>query len=638
MRRFTALGTVAAVTALVVTATPAAAEGKILGTENPAVIEDSYIVTYRDAAVSVSGVDAVTDGFSDEYDLTATHTYRHAFRGFAGTFNEEVARKLAAEPVVASVQQNARVEASDTQPNPPSWGLDRIDQRDLPLANGYTYPNTAANVTAYIIDTGIRTSHQDFGGRATWGTNTVDNVNTDCHGHGTHVAGTVGGSAHGVAKGVRLIAVKVLDCDGSGTTATVAAGVDWVTGHHTGGPAVANMSLGGPAPQPVSEAAVRASIADGVTYAVAAGNEYGDACDASPANVAEAITVSASDSEDYRAIFSNYGTCTDIFAPGVDITSAWNGSDSDTLTIDGTSMAAPHVAGAAALLLGAEPTLTPDRVADAMFAAATPDKVNDAGPGSPNRLLFVAGGGGVPGGPVVANPGNRTDTAGTAVSLQLSASGGAPPYTWTAGGLPSGLSVSPTGLVSGTVTTPGTFGVTVTATDTGGRAGSGSFTWTVNPQGGGGCASPGQKLVNPGFESGETGWTDATYTIGPWTGDNAPRSGSRSAWLNGYGEAMTETLQQTVAIPAGCVNSRLTLYLKIHSGEYSSGIAYDTLTIRVGSTVLATYSNIDESPYTLRSFPVGAYAGRTVTIAFTGAEDSSLPTSFVLDDLALNAG
>jgi subtilisin family serine protease len=600
---------------------------------NAAVIKDSYLVVYKASARSV---DVLTGSLAAKYGATVEHTYRYALHGFAGTLGEEAAKKLAADPAVAYVQQNAVVHAADVQPNPPSWGLDRIDQHDLPLDNNYTYPNTAANVTAYIIDTGIRTSHQQFGGRATWGTNTIDSDNTDCAGHGTHVAGTVGGTSYGVAKGVRLIAVKVLDCAGSGTEATVAAGVDWVTGHHTGGPAVANMSIGGPAPDPVGEAAIRASIEDGVTYAVAAGNEWGDACESSPADVTEAITVSASDIDDYRAYFSNYGTCTDIYAPGMDITSAWNGSDTDTNTISGTSMATPHVTGAAALLLGANPALTPDEVASTLFAAATPDKITDAGAGSPNLLLFVGGGGGVPGGPVVANPGNRTSVTGTSVNLPMSASSGTPPYTWSATGLPTGVSInSASGLISGTVSTSGVSTVTVTATDGDNRTGSVSFTWTVSPQGGS-CVSPGQKLVNPGFESGATGWANATYTIGPWPGSNAPRSGANSAWLGGYSAAVTETLQQQVTIPAGCANSTLSLYLKIHTGEFGSTV-YDTFTIRVGSTVLATYSNANASGYTQRSFNVGAFAGQTVTLGFTSAEDSSLETSFILDDLALTA-
>ncbi|GIG93040.1 S8 family peptidase [Plantactinospora endophytica] len=638
-RRLAALGAVAAVAALVVTASPApsAAAQEIVGATNPAAIEDSYIVVYKDSTVSTRGVDTLTGQLAAEYAVTPKHTFRHALRGFAGTFSKDTARKLAAEPAVAYVQQDATIRATDTQPNPPSWGLDRIDQRDLPLDSSYSYPNTAANVTAYIIDTGIRTSHHAFGSRASWGTNTVDSVNTDCRGHGTHVAGTVGGAPYGVAKSVRLIAVKVLNCEGAGTTSSVTAGVDWVTGHHTDGPAVANMSLGNLAPQPVLENAVRASIADGVTYAVAAGNEYGDACAHSPANVTEAITVSASDTDDYRAIFANYGTCTDIFAPGYGITSAWNGSDTDTNTIDGTSMATPHVAGAAALLLGANPGLTPDQVASTMFDAATPDRIIDAGPGTPNRLLYVEGGGGHPGSPVVADPGNRTDTAGAAVNLPMSASGGTPPYRWSAAGLPAGLSInSASGLISGTVSTSGVSTATVNATDADSRSGSVSFTWTVTPASGG-CVSPGQKLVNPGFENGDVGWANATHTIGRWTGANAPRSGTQAAWVSGDGQVRTERLEQTVALPAGCTNMRLSLYLKIHTDEFINVIPYDTFTIRIGSTVLATYSNIDEGPYKLRTFNVGGYAGRTVTISFTGAEDSSLQTSFVLDDLSLTA-
>jgi len=268
--------------------------------------------------------------------------------------------------------------------------LDRIDQQALPLDNSYTYPTTASTVTAYVIDTGIRTTHSDFGGRAAWGTNTTgDGNNTDCNGHGTHVAGTVGGTSYGVAKGVRLTAVKVLNCQGSGTFAGLMAGIDWVTSNHTTGPAVANMSLGASGPNSTLEQAVRNSIADGVVYAIAAGNSNVDACNISPARVAEAITVSASGSNDARASFSNYGTCVDIFAPGVTITSAWSTSDTGTNTISGTSMAAPHVAGAAALILAEAPTSTPAQVANTMYTNATLNRITNAGTGTPNRLLRV---------------------------------------------------------------------------------------------------------------------------------------------------------------------------------------------------------------------------------------------------------
>jgi|GEM_PF-842727 len=457
----------------------AAAAGAILGTGNPTAIENSYIVVFKDVAAAATGVDTLTGRLSARYGATVEYTYRHALSGFAGRLSERAARRLTAEPEVAYVQQNGTVQLDATQLNPPSWGLNRIDQRNLPLDSAYTYPNTASNVTAYIIDTGIRTTHTNFGGRAVWGTNTVDSNNTDCNGHGTHVAGTVGGSSYGVAKGVRLIAVKVLNCAGSGSFAGVAAGVDWVTGHHTSGPAVANMSLGASGSDPTGESAVRRSISDGVVYAIASGNSSSDACNFTPARVAEAITVNASASNDARASFSNFGSCTDIFAPGVGITSAWSSSDTATNTISGTSMASPHVAGGAALILGSNPAQTPAQVASTMFTNATLNKITSPGTGSPNRLLFVNyGGGGA--NPVVNNPGNQSTRRGVATSLQMSASGGTPPYTWSATGLPAGLAInSSTGLISGTPSTVATYNPTVTARDTGARTGSTTFTWTI---------------------------------------------------------------------------------------------------------------------------------------------------------------
>ncbi|GAB2958053.1 hypothetical protein GCM10027184_01220 [Saccharothrix stipae] len=634
-RALIALATVAVTaTALATGATPAAAEGDILGTTNPTAIKDSYIVVYNE--LSTQSVDALTADLSAKYDAKVDFTYRHALQGFAGTLSEKDARRLAAEPGVAYVQQNGEVEATGTQPNPPSWGLDRIDQRDLPLDSSYTYPNDGTGVTAYIIDTGIRTTHTDFGGRATWGTNTVDTNNTDCNGHGTHVAGTVGGTSYGVAKGVRLIAVKVLNCAGSGSFAGVAAGIDWVTGHHTSGPAVANMSLGGQGSDPTGETAVRNSIADGVTYAIASGNSNANACNFTPARVAEAITVNASTNTDARASFSNFGTCTDIFAPGQNITSAWMTNDTATNTISGTSMAAPHVAGGAAVLLGATPSLTPAQVASAMIGNATPNKITSPGTGSPNQLLFVNTGGPVPGNPSVTPPGNQTGAVGTPTSLQLKASGGTPPYTWSAIGLPPGLTLAAaTGLISGTPTTAGTYTVTATATDSAGKSAGTTFTWIVNPPGGS-CAAPGEKLVNGGFESGTTGWSNATHTIAAWTGEGAPRSGSRSSWISGYGYSNTETLTQTVTVPAGCANTTLSLWLKISTEEYEPEV-FDTFTVKAGATTLATYTNLNPSGYQVRTFSLGAYAGQSVTLSFTGTEDWSYQTSFVLDDVSVNA-
>jgi hypothetical protein len=490
-RRLAGLGMAAAAALALagITAIPAAAQGHILGAGSPDAIDGSYIVVYR------NGASAQTNALAARHNAKITHTFSTALRGFAGTMSEAQARRLAADPAVAFVEQNQVVRALGTQSPTPSWGLDRIDQRDLPLNNSYTYPdNTGAGVRAYIVDTGILTTHTDFGGRAVHGRDTVDNDNdaTDCNGHGTHVAGTVGGSAYGVAKGVTLIAVRVLNCQGSGTLAGVAAGVDWVTQHNTG-TAVANMSLGASGSNATLETAVRNSIADGVTYGIAAGNGdiFGNpqnACNFTPARVAEAITVGATQNNDAKASFSNFGTCLDIFAPGVGITSAWHTSNTATNTISGTSMATPHVVGAAALQLAANPGSTPQQVRDALVGNATPNKVTNPGTGSPNLLLFVGGGGGTPGSPSVTT-GNQSGTVGTAVSVQLAATGGTTPYTWSATGLPPGLSSNSAGHITGTPTTAGTFNSNVTVTDSGGRTGGKTIVWTITGGGGGNCTT-----------------------------------------------------------------------------------------------------------------------------------------------------
>ncbi|GGT16572.1 hypothetical protein GCM10010271_19320 [Streptomyces kurssanovii] len=345
-------------------------------------------------AVDNSWIVVLKDGTTRAADLGVApkHTYRNVLSGFSAAMSASKAKALAADPRVAYVEQNSTVRLNDTQSNA-TWGIDRIDQRNLPLSKTYTYNTPASNVNAYIIDTGIRTSHSEFGGRASVGTDTVGGGQNgqDCQGHGTHVAGTVGGKNYGVAKNVNLIAVRVLDCQGSGTTAGVIAGIDWVTANAKK-PAVANMSLGGSASASLDDA-VKKSIASGVSYSVAAGNGLpilgipANACNYSPARVPEAITVGATDSSDRRASFSNYGTCLDLFAPGVDVTSAWKDSDTATSTISGTSMATPHTAGVAALYLSAHPTATPAQVRDALVNNATTDKVQSPLTGSPNKLL-----------------------------------------------------------------------------------------------------------------------------------------------------------------------------------------------------------------------------------------------------------
>ena len=358
-------------------------------------IPDQYIVVFRDDVADAPGLSrrlAATHGGQVRY------TYEHALKGFAARMSAQAAAALERNPNVSYVEQDQVMYASTVQSGA-TWGIDRVDQRNLPLSTTYSYDKTGAGVSAYIIDTGIRFSHSEFTSapgtsRAVSGFDAIDGGSADdCNGHGTHVAGTVGGTMYGIAKGVRLVGVRVLSCSGSGSNSGVIAGVDWVTANHVK-PAVANMSLGGGASTAIDDA-VRRSIAAGVTYAIAAGNGNfigiaQDACKYSPARVADAITVGATDKTDRKASFSNYGRCLDIFGPGVAITSAWYETDAQTKSLNGTSMATPHVAGVAALYLQSNPGATPSGVASALTANATPNKVTSAGSGSPNRLLFTA--------------------------------------------------------------------------------------------------------------------------------------------------------------------------------------------------------------------------------------------------------
>ena len=320
------------------------------------------------------------------------HTYSNAIKGFAATLPAQALQGLRNNPNVDFIEQDQAVSLNQAQAQA-TWGLDRIDQVDRPLDTVYHYAATGSGVFAYIIDTGIRPDHAEFAGRIMAGVTAIsDGRGTlDCNGHGTHVAGTVGGTTWGAAKQVTLVPVRVLDCRGSGSWSGVIAGIDWVAGNAVR-PAVANMSLGGGYSAAVNNA-VAGAVASGVTMVVAAGNSNANACNYSPASEPVAITVGATTSADVRASYSNYGRCVDLFAPGSGITSAWHTSASATNTISGTSMASPHVAGTAALVLQANPDASPAAVAAFLASTATPNRIGSAGSGSPNMLLYSLGSG-----------------------------------------------------------------------------------------------------------------------------------------------------------------------------------------------------------------------------------------------------
>ena len=439
-------------------------------------VQGQYIVVLKREFVRAPGeqsrnpdVTTLAAEMANNLGLRVSMAYEHALQGFVATADEKQLERLLQDPRVDFVEQDGIVRASATQSGA-TWGLDRIDQRNLPLNSTYVYDTTATNVRAYILDTGILASHNDFGGRVLSGYTAISDGrgSSDCNGHGTHVAGTVGGTTWGVAKGVRLVPVRVLGCNGSGTNSGVIAGIDWVAANHVK-PAVANMSLGGGASS-ATDTAVTNLVNAGVFTAVAAGNDNANACNYSPARAAAAFTVGSTTSTDARSSFSNFGTCLDIFAPGSSITAPWYTSNTATNTISGTSMASPHVAGVAALYLANNTTATPSAVGTALINNSTANKVTGAQTGSPNRLLYsIFGGGTTP----VDNPPTANFTfscSGLVCSFNGSGStddNGISSYSWTFGDGTTGSGATP----SKTYAASGTYSVTLTVRDTANQTG-----------------------------------------------------------------------------------------------------------------------------------------------------------------------
>ncbi|WP_144875392.1 S8 family peptidase [Microbacterium sp. 1.5R] len=487
-----AAASAAALTCLALVLTPSFAsadddEPVIVGADSESAVDGEYLVVLKPQS-ALGAADDIAAALTDAVGGDIRAVFNTALDGYSATLTEAEALAIAADDRVDHVEQAQRVYAIAEQVNPPSWGTDRVDQRTLPLDGRYRYPDSAgAGANVYIVDSGIRLTHSEFSGRIRPGYDAVTaggNAN-DCNGHGTHVAGTAVGTSYGVAKKATVYPVRVLDCNGESLSTTILEGIEWVA-ENAVRPAVVNYSVGcrRACSIPAVDEAVKRLVASGITWVSAAGNANEDACRFSPQLVPETITVGNTTRTDGKAPTSNWGSCLDVWAPGTEITSSWFTSDTAAASVTGTSMASPHVAGAAALVLGATPSATPAQVHAAIVDNSTSGRITGLDASSPNRLLYTGFVGGTtpPATSAVdlAAVSDRTGVVGQALTVALSATGGAAPYVFSASGLPAGLAIdTATGVISGTPSAAGSSTITATVRDAGSPATSDTSTFRL---------------------------------------------------------------------------------------------------------------------------------------------------------------
>jgi serine protease len=614
---------------------PMAIAAAVLGSASTSVLAQSefrfaerpvpgqYIVVLKDSVARLDNESAtrgvraaeLASQMASQHGARLTQTYTHALRGFVVQASDKALARLLLDERVAFVEEDGIVTVNATQSGA-TWGLDRSDQRDLPLNGTYVYNTTASNVNAYIVDTGVLGSHSQFSGRMIGGYTAISDGNgtNDCNGHGTHVAGTVAGTTHGIAKGAKISPIRVLGCNGSGTNSGVIAGMDWVAANHVK-PAVANMSLGGGASSATDTAVANMTNA-GVTVVVAAGNDNANACNYSPARAASAITVGSTTNTDARSSFSNFGTCLDIFAPGSSITSAWYTGTTATNTISGTSMAAPHVAGVAALYLADNPNATVSQVTNAIINASTLNKVSSPGTGSPNRLLYsMFGGGTTPDTTAPTTPANAAATAASTSQINLS---------WGA------------------------------ATDSGG---SGLAGYKIERCQGSGCSNFAQIATTTTTSYSNTGLTAATsysYRVRAYdgAGNNGGYSNTTSATtqssgggggnvlsngvaVTGLAASTGNSLNYTMVVPAGASNLSFVtsggtgdMDMYVRFGSAPTDTVYDCRPYASGNSETCSFAAPQAGTYHVRLKAYSTYSGVSLTGSYTTGGGGGGPQTY----------